>query len=106
MSYPPTPRRVGIKSRPTDIDSPDDRYMTGHPTLAKPEVVFFLGQSLCYFSPMGGREGVRRRAGEVGGCSASLLTDQVLGTIDRFVQAFPSLAKDKLFFQKHKNALK
>ena len=29
---PPTPRRVGIKSQPTDIDSPDDRYIPGNPT--------------------------------------------------------------------------
>ena len=50
--------------------------MTGHPTLAKPEVVFFLGQSLCDFFPMGARG--RREGGEggVGRCSASRLTDQ------------------------------
>jgi|AACY02.8.fsa_nt_gi hypothetical protein len=53
IKNPPTPRRVGIKSRPTDIDSPVDRYIARHPTLAKLEVVLFLEQSPCGFSPMG-----------------------------------------------------
>ena len=56
------------QNQPTDIYSPVDQYMTGHPTLAKPELVFFLGQSLCDFSPMErGHPGGTPRGGGGGG---------------------------------------
>ena len=35
LCNPPTPRRVGIKNRPTNTDSPDDQYIPGNPTAGK-----------------------------------------------------------------------
>ena len=53
--YPPTPRRVGIKSQPTDIDSPDDRYIPGNPPPGETRGSLLSGATpVRFFSPPGG----------------------------------------------------
>ena len=67
--YPPTPRRVGIKSQPTDIDSPDDRYIPGNPTPGETRFSLLSGAIPVRFSSHGG--GGKEREVGVGRCSPS-----------------------------------